>query len=140
RWNCEPIPQSKERNWKPSTYSRRACPRPYLNGGVVKTDRTLTEPRHDPTQREMPSGSASLPRFDPRRRPWHTSSGVDRHGHDRSTPCIDAPISRQTLSHATKKSDAPHRWSSSGASVVLRLPAGASSTPKPHVAPLQADA
>ena len=30
RWNCEPIPQSKERNWKPSTYSRRACPRPYL--------------------------------------------------------------------------------------------------------------
>jgi len=32
RWNCEPIPQSKERNWKPSTYSRRACPRPYLWG------------------------------------------------------------------------------------------------------------
>jgi hypothetical protein len=29
-WNCEPIPQSKERDWKPSTYSRRACPRPYL--------------------------------------------------------------------------------------------------------------
>jgi hypothetical protein len=32
RWNCEPIPQSKERNWKPSTYSRRACPRPYRRG------------------------------------------------------------------------------------------------------------
>ena len=29
-WNCEPTPQSKERTWKPSTYSRRACPRPYL--------------------------------------------------------------------------------------------------------------
>ena len=32
-WNCAPIPQSKERNWKPSTYSRRACPRPYRGGG-----------------------------------------------------------------------------------------------------------
>jgi hypothetical protein len=32
-WNCEPIPQSKERDWKPSTYSRRACPRPYRGGG-----------------------------------------------------------------------------------------------------------
>ena len=30
-WNCDPIPQAKERDWKPSTYSRRACPRPYLN-------------------------------------------------------------------------------------------------------------
>jgi hypothetical protein len=29
RWNCEPTLQSKERDWKPSTYSRRACPRPY---------------------------------------------------------------------------------------------------------------
>jgi hypothetical protein len=29
RWNCEPTPQSKERDWKPSTYSRRASPRPY---------------------------------------------------------------------------------------------------------------
>jgi hypothetical protein len=28
-WNCEPTPQSKERDWKPSTYSRRASPRPY---------------------------------------------------------------------------------------------------------------
>ena len=37
RWNCAPIPQSKERNWKPSTYSRRACPRPYLNGGGEET-------------------------------------------------------------------------------------------------------
>ena len=36
-WNCEPIPQSKERNWKPSTYSRRACPRPYLTGGGEET-------------------------------------------------------------------------------------------------------
>jgi hypothetical protein len=32
RWKCEPNPQSKERDWKPSTYSRRACPRPYLRG------------------------------------------------------------------------------------------------------------
>src|SRR5215813_9809139 len=31
--NCDPIPQSKERNWKPSTYSKRACPRPSLHGG-----------------------------------------------------------------------------------------------------------
>jgi hypothetical protein len=53
------------------------------------------------------------------RRPWHTSAGVARHGHDRSTPCIGAPISRQTLSHATKASEAPHRWSLSGASVGL---------------------
>ena len=29
-WNCEPIPQSKERNWKPSTYSRRACGHGYF--------------------------------------------------------------------------------------------------------------
>ena len=36
RWNCEPIPQSKERSWKPSTYSRRAFPRPYLTGGLGK--------------------------------------------------------------------------------------------------------
>ena len=28
-WNCEPTPPSKERDWKPSTYSRRASPRPY---------------------------------------------------------------------------------------------------------------
>jgi hypothetical protein len=33
RWHCEPTPQSKERDWKPSTYSRRACPRPYRRGG-----------------------------------------------------------------------------------------------------------
>jgi hypothetical protein len=32
-WHCEPILKSKERDWKPSTYSRRACPRPYLWGG-----------------------------------------------------------------------------------------------------------
>ncbi len=32
RWNCAPMPPSKERNWKPSTYSRRACPRPYRWG------------------------------------------------------------------------------------------------------------
>jgi hypothetical protein len=49
-------------------------------------------------------------------------------------------VSRETLSHATKASEAPHRWSLSGASVVLRSPAGASSTTKPHVAPLRADA
>ena len=30
RWNCEPTLQSKEQGWKPSTYSRRASPRPYL--------------------------------------------------------------------------------------------------------------
>ena len=29
RWNCEPTLQSKEQDWKPSTYSRRASPRPY---------------------------------------------------------------------------------------------------------------
>ena len=29
RWNCAPTPSSKEREWKPSTDSRRACPRPY---------------------------------------------------------------------------------------------------------------
>jgi hypothetical protein len=32
-WNCAPSPQSKEWDWKPATYSRRACPRPYLTGG-----------------------------------------------------------------------------------------------------------
>src|SRR5262249_60287904 len=32
-WKCEPMPQSKERDWKPATYSKRACPRPYLHGG-----------------------------------------------------------------------------------------------------------
>ena len=32
-WNGEPTLQSKERDWKPSTYRRRACPRPYLWGG-----------------------------------------------------------------------------------------------------------
>jgi hypothetical protein len=47
-WNCEPIPQSKERGWKPSTYSRRACPRPYLNGGDEETCRNAT--RLAPTQ------------------------------------------------------------------------------------------
>jgi hypothetical protein len=36
RWNCEPISQSKERDWKPSTYSRRACPRPYRRGAGRK--------------------------------------------------------------------------------------------------------
>src|SRR5215831_6814383 len=41
-WNCEPNPQSKERDWKPSTYSRRACPRPYLNGGREETCRKVT--------------------------------------------------------------------------------------------------
>ena len=30
--NCEPTEQSKELVWKPSTYSARASPRPYLNG------------------------------------------------------------------------------------------------------------
>src|SRR5262252_9616878 len=47
--NCDPIPQSKERNWKPSTYSKRACPRPYLNGEDEETGRkalrlVLTQP------------------------------------------------------------------------------------------------
>ena len=89
---------------------------------------------------EMPSGSASLPRSDPRRRPWHTSSRVARHCRDHSTPCIGVPMSRQALSHATKASVAPHRWSLSGASVGLREPAGAASATKPHGAPLRADA
>jgi len=29
RWNGEPTPHSNERDWKPSTSSRRASPRPY---------------------------------------------------------------------------------------------------------------
>ena len=33
RWNCEPTPQSKERDWKPSIYSRRAFPQPYQATG-----------------------------------------------------------------------------------------------------------
>jgi hypothetical protein len=32
RGKGEPTLPSKEPDWKPSTYSRRACPRPYLNG------------------------------------------------------------------------------------------------------------
>ena len=41
-WNCEPILQSKERTWKPSTYSRRACPRPYRRGGhAIPTGSTV---------------------------------------------------------------------------------------------------
>ena len=40
-WNCAPIPQSKERNWKPSTYSRRACPRLYRRRGVVSNHGSL---------------------------------------------------------------------------------------------------
>gem|GEM_PF-5025483 len=39
RWNGEPISQSKERDWKPSTYSRRACPRPYWGGGDATPER-----------------------------------------------------------------------------------------------------
>ena len=34
-WHCEPTPQSQERGWKPSTYSRRACPRPYQATAVT---------------------------------------------------------------------------------------------------------
>jgi hypothetical protein len=49
-WHCEPIPPSKERDWKPSTYSRRACPRPYLNGGDEETG--LVRPRLVATQLE----------------------------------------------------------------------------------------
>jgi hypothetical protein len=48
RWNCAPIPQSKERNWKPSTYSRRACPRPYLRAGGGSNPASLT--RHPESQ------------------------------------------------------------------------------------------
>jgi hypothetical protein len=28
-WNCEPTPQAKAWDWKPSTYGRRASSRPY---------------------------------------------------------------------------------------------------------------
>jgi len=35
-WNGDPNPYSKERDWKPSTYSRRACPRPYRWGAGGK--------------------------------------------------------------------------------------------------------
>ena len=33
RWNGEPTPPSQERDWKPSTSSRRASPRPYQAPG-----------------------------------------------------------------------------------------------------------
>src|SRR5215831_2647873 len=48
-WNCDPTLQSKERDWKPSTYRRRACPRPYLGGGRRATGaftRNWTAVRH----------------------------------------------------------------------------------------------
>ena len=31
--NCEPTPQAKAWDWKPSTYGRRASSRPYLRRG-----------------------------------------------------------------------------------------------------------
>jgi hypothetical protein len=70
-WNCAPIPQSKERDWKPSTYSRRACPRPYLNGGDEETG--LDRPRLVATQLGPLYGDAMevLARTD--RCPWQPS-------------------------------------------------------------------
>jgi len=42
-WNCEPTPQAKAWDWKPSTYGRRASSRPYLwGGGRVTADSTRT--------------------------------------------------------------------------------------------------
>jgi hypothetical protein len=35
RWNYEPTLQSKAQDWKPSTYSRRASPRPYQATAVT---------------------------------------------------------------------------------------------------------
>ena len=46
-WNCEPILQSKERDWKPSTDSWRACPRPYRRGAGRKSQKG---PRSQPTR------------------------------------------------------------------------------------------
>jgi hypothetical protein len=41
RWNCEPTLQSKEQDWKPSTYSRRASPRPYRGIGAPPAERCI---------------------------------------------------------------------------------------------------
>ena len=41
-WNCEPTEQSKEFGWKPSTYSERASPRPYLRAGGGSNPASLT--------------------------------------------------------------------------------------------------
>jgi hypothetical protein len=40
-WNCEPTAQSKERGWKPSTYSARARSRPYRRGAGRKGRKDL---------------------------------------------------------------------------------------------------
>ena len=56
RWNCAPIPQSKERHWKPSTYSRRACPRPYRWGDWSSNRRSYPD-----TCLPTASAPASLP-------------------------------------------------------------------------------
>ena len=45
-WNCEPTLQSKERDWKPSTYRRRACPRPYRREG--RAARPFSTPAAEP--------------------------------------------------------------------------------------------
>jgi RadC-like JAB domain len=59
RWNCEPIPQSKERNWKPSTYSRRACPRPYRRGTDGKGAQA-TSPAVYPTKPAILANAAAI--------------------------------------------------------------------------------
>ena len=33
RWHGDPLSPSQERDWQPSTYRRRACPRPYRREG-----------------------------------------------------------------------------------------------------------
>jgi hypothetical protein len=38
RWNGEPTLPSQEQDWKPSTYSRRASPRPYLAPSKARSE------------------------------------------------------------------------------------------------------
>jgi hypothetical protein len=47
-WNGAPIPHSKERDWKPSSYRRRACPRPYWREGWEKPHGAIHERRSCP--------------------------------------------------------------------------------------------
>src|SRR5262249_54500679 len=42
-WNCAPTPHSKAWDWKPSTYRRRACPRPYLKQREVERSASRLE-------------------------------------------------------------------------------------------------
>jgi len=62
-WNCAPIPQSKERDWKPSTYSRRACPRPYVcpgKAGVFSRRETYQGKSQSPVARRAGGRETNL--------------------------------------------------------------------------------